>query len=45
MLEPFSSRILLLFPLLKIFQLAPMSWPIITKLWVELETTILLTTF
>jgi hypothetical protein len=44
MLEPSSSCIFMLYPLLKILWLAPMSWHIIIKLWVELETTILLTT-
>jgi len=44
MLEPSSSCIFMLYPLLKILLLAPMNWRIIIKLWVEFETTILLAT-
>jgi len=40
-----SSCILLLCPLFKILQFVSMSWPIVVRLWVELETTILLTIF
>ncbi len=42
---PSSSYIFLFCPLLKILQFAPMSWPIVIRPWVELETTILLTKF
>ncbi len=45
MLVPCLSCIHLLCPLLNIVQFVPMSWPIVVRLWVELETTILLTTF
>ncbi len=44
-LVPSSSCILLLCLLLNILQFVPMSWPTIIRLWVEFETTILLTTF
>ncbi len=37
--------ILLLCLLIKILHFVPMSWPIVVKFWVELETTILLITF